>query len=203
MTRPLFPKSVFPYEKWATLKYCEGYVTINPGAGACTAYVFSANSPYDPNVTGVGHQPTGFDQYMGMYNKFVVYASKIKVTGFNLDTETADVIAGVAIFDDAATVVTTERYMEQALTDWRVIPAGAGASTVSFNTAWNATAFSGTIVGTNDLLHGSSSASPSKQWYYHVFGGATNTTDDPGTIKYSVEIEYRIKFFDPRTVGLS
>jgi len=54
MTRPLFAKSVFPYEKWATLKYCEGYVTINPAVGSCTAYVFSANSPYDPNVTGVG-----------------------------------------------------------------------------------------------------------------------------------------------------
>jgi len=203
MSRPLFSKSVFPYERWATLKYCESYVTINPGAGGCTAYVFTTNNVFDPNATGVGHQPTGFDQYMAMYNKFVVYASKIKVIGYNLDTETADVIAGVAIIDDPATYVSTERYLEQALTDWQVIPAGAGASTVQFETAFNATAFSGTIVGTNDLLHGSSSTGPGKQWYYHVFGGATNTTDDPGTVKYSVEIEYRVKFFDPRTVNLS
>lgn len=200
---PLFSKSVFPYERWATLKYCEGYVTVNPSIGAATAYVMRTNDLYDPNLTGTGHQPTGFDQYMAMYNKFVVYASKIKVVAMAPDTETADVLVGVAVVDNSSTYNQTEIYMEQALTDWGVLPGGAGGSNIVCSTSFNAAAFSGTSPKTNDLLHGTASTGPSKQWYYHVFAGATNATDDPGTIKFSVEIEYRIKFFDPKTQSLS
>lgn len=200
---PLFSKSVFPYERWATLKYCEGYVTVNPAIGACAAYVLRANDLYDPNLTGTGHQPTGFDQYMAMYNRFVVYASKVKVIAMAPDSETADVLVGVAVTDSSTTYTQTEVYMEQALTDWGVLPGGAGGSNILSATSFNAAAFSGTSPKTNDLLHGNSAASPSKQWYYHIFAGATNSTDDPGTIKFSVEVEYRIKFFEPRTQTLS
>jgi len=36
---------------------------------------------------------------MALYNKFVVYASKIKVTGFAPDSETLDTVVGVAVRD--------------------------------------------------------------------------------------------------------
>jgi len=200
---PRFPKSVFPYQKWATLKYCESYITLNPAIGSSTSYVFRCNDVYDPNVTAAGHQPTGFDQYMAMYNKFVVYASKIKATGFSPDTETLDTCGGIAILDAAATTATTENYLEQPLTDWKVIPGGAGAQPQSFNTAFNTKDFSGTDPKDNDLLHGSAASAPGKLWYYHVFVGPTNSTDDPGTIKFSVEIEYLVKFFEPKTQTVS
>ena len=56
---PVFPgRSVFPYQKFATLKYCESYVTVNPPVGSSSAFIMRANDIYDPNLTGVGHQPT-------------------------------------------------------------------------------------------------------------------------------------------------
>lgn len=202
-TIPYFPKTAFPYQRWATLKYTESYVEVDPAIGSCGAYIFRANDVYDPNYSGVGHQPLSFDQYMAMYNRFCVYASKIKVTGFAIDTETNDLIAGVAIMDTNVVNSQTENYLEQPLTDWRVIPAGAGANTVTFSTAFSTKAFSGTIAKTDDLLFGSSGASPSKLWYYHVFCGATKATENPGACKFSVEVEYKVRFFDPKTVNIS
>jgi len=40
--------------------------------------VFSMNSIYDPNVTGGGHQPLGYDQWGSFYQQYEVKSSKIK-----------------------------------------------------------------------------------------------------------------------------
>lgn len=201
---PVFPgRSIFPYEKWATLKYVEGYITVDPPIGSSSAFIMRANDLFDPNLTSTGHQPTGFDQYMAMYNKFVVYASKIKVVAFTTDTETLDTVVGVTVYDSSTTQSTVENYLEQPMCDWRVVPAGAGAQPVTFSTAWNARAFSGTDPKTNDLLHGNSTTSPSKQWYYHVFVGATGAAENPGSVKYTIEVEYLVKFFEPKSQTIS
>lgn len=43
-------------------RYVEGFIDLNPGAlGSNAPYTFSANGLYDPNITGSGHQPIGFD----------------------------------------------------------------------------------------------------------------------------------------------
>ena len=92
--------------------------------------------------------------------------------------------------DSSATQSTTENYLEQALTDWKVVPAGSGANTVTMSTAFSAAAFSGTSIKTNDLLHGTASASPGKQWYYHCFCGATGAAENPiGQLRLSTMLD--------------
>lgn len=47
-----------------------------------TEHIFSMNSLYDPDYTGVGVQPYGYDQFCngtGPYSQYKVYASKITV----------------------------------------------------------------------------------------------------------------------------
>ena len=105
--------------------------------------------------------------------------------------------------DNTTTQSTSENYLEQALTDWRVVPAGNGANPVTVSTAFNASAFSGTSIRTNDLLHGTASAPPGKNWYYHIFCGATGSAENPVAMKFSIEIEYYVKFFEPKSQTIS
>ncbi len=44
--------------------------------------VFRANGCFDPEVTGVGGQPRGFDQYSTLFDRYVVTSSKITVNAF-------------------------------------------------------------------------------------------------------------------------
>lgn len=55
--------------------------TLNAAGGYTAYYVFSGNSPYDPDVTGVGVQPYGYDQYLNanLYTVYNCYSSSIKV----------------------------------------------------------------------------------------------------------------------------
>ena len=72
----------FPTSFTTTLKYSD-YKTITQSvAGAATGTVFSLNSMYDPDVSGVGHQPYFYDQLVNntMYNKATVYGCKVKIT---------------------------------------------------------------------------------------------------------------------------
>ena len=45
---------------------------------APVARVFRANGMFDPDLTGLGHQPRGFDQLMAMYQKFSVTGIKVE-----------------------------------------------------------------------------------------------------------------------------
>jgi len=61
------------------LRYHESF-QLNPGvAGAPSSYVFRSNSCFDPNVTGTGHQPRGYDQIMAMYQFLAVKEAQIEV----------------------------------------------------------------------------------------------------------------------------
>ena len=60
-------------------KYCTT-IGLDPGTGTIATYSFRTNSMYDPDRTGIGHQPRGFDQYAVNYNHYTVIGSKIKVS---------------------------------------------------------------------------------------------------------------------------
>lgn len=77
----------FPSSLQTKLRYHEG-MTFASAAGVVSQNVFRANSLFDPNETGTGHQPMFFDQFAQVYARYVVKRSTIKVT-FNPVTETA------------------------------------------------------------------------------------------------------------------
>lgn len=55
--------------------------TLNVGNGYSSYYVFRGIGPYDPDLTGVGVQPYGWDDYVGQYkfSNYICRASKISV----------------------------------------------------------------------------------------------------------------------------
>lgn len=71
----------FPRVQMVRMTYFE-QIRIDP-AGSPAHYVFRANSVFDPNYTGIGHQPMYHDQYAEVYLHYKVVSSKIDITGTN------------------------------------------------------------------------------------------------------------------------
>ena len=78
LTRP----AILALKHRGKLLYSDNRV-ITPTAAAATAYVYSANGLYDPDITGAGHQPMSFDQLIGMYEHYTVQSGKITVNFVN------------------------------------------------------------------------------------------------------------------------
>lgn len=59
----------------ARLKYTDSFDIPNQ-LGVPSPYVFRLNSIFDPNFTGIGHQPMGHDTLQTMYNRYRVIRCK-------------------------------------------------------------------------------------------------------------------------------
>ncbi|WP_219929646.1 hypothetical protein, partial [Achromobacter pulmonis] len=69
-------KNLFGNKFTCRMIYAERAFTVNPGVGGTVdTHIFRANSVYDPDESGVGHQPTGFDQLMEFFQYYTVVAA--------------------------------------------------------------------------------------------------------------------------------
>jgi len=62
----------------AKLRYTDTYA-LNAAAGSIAVQNFRANSLFNPDQTGVGHQPYGYDQLSNWFNFATIIASKINI----------------------------------------------------------------------------------------------------------------------------
>lgn len=110
----------------ADFEICGGDSTQSWYRGALAIYVYTTNGLYDPNTTGIGHQPTGFDQLMALYNEYVVIGSTIKVSFTNSD-ETNAAICGISMLDYSTTDNDWKKYVENGNTTWTGLSRCLGA----------------------------------------------------------------------------
>ena len=97
----------------AVFNYCEPGQVLNPGLGGSLASkVFTCNGLYDPDVSGTGHQPRGFDQMMALYDHYVVTKCKMTVMYWNSD-ETNGQMIHLCVRDLAAPTTTTQNILEK------------------------------------------------------------------------------------------
>lgn len=191
------PKVLLGSKVNTLLKYVH-YGSLNPGTlGVPASYVFSANGLYDPDVTGAGHQPRGFDQLIQLYDHYVVRKSTIKVT-FLAHSSNECNVCGIILQDDSSvssTDLITE--LESRNTTYGGLAYGNGS--IMRKLDFNAKSF----FNINDrLMYGTSSSNPSDQAYFVVFVQPTDTIDN-NPVRIMVELIYDCEFSEPNNVGSS
>lgn len=203
-----FRKAPLPNQMGTKLRYCET-VIINPGIGGTAGvHVFSANGMYDPNITGTGHQPRGFDQLLGsLYDHFTVIGSRITVdfaqqynTAYNVMT------VGIALKDSTSVYADVNDYQEGRNVVTSQMPSSNQADSGNLRRCvktFSARGFLGRSHPLSDPeLKGSSSANPTEQAYYHVFA-AGHQGQDEAAIECIVRIEYMAILTEPRNPSQS
>jgi hypothetical protein len=187
-----------------TTRYCE-YVSLNPSLGVISDYVFSANGIYDPNVSGTGHQPLGFDQWMGLYDHYHVVSSTIKATFVPADTTAANAagVCGITIRDSSASLTGADvtLLLENVVLgnqDYKQLPLVYDRGTIC-KAHYDASLFHGVSdLLASSILRGDSINNPSEQAFYHVWIGPLSGGLDLSATTILVEIEYTIVFSEPK-----
>jgi hypothetical protein len=161
-------------------------------------YVFSANGLFDPDITGTGHQPMGFDQLMLSYNHYTVTRARLVVTFHNLAATTPNVSVKV---DGGSTPITVpDQLVEWGLLNRTSLERVAVAGSVK---TLECKVVIGRFEGVDDPLdvidlRGSVAANPAEQTYFHI------QTWDPNSVTTStiidVQIDYVATFTEPRVL---
>jgi hypothetical protein len=190
--------SPLPFTLHSKLKYAE-HILVTGTTGGLGLYVFNASSLYDPNYTGTGHQPRGFDQIMPLYDHFVVLKSTIKVRLVS-QTVNSVVMAGVALSSTTTNQGDWDDYaegpMSQVNSTGNLVTYG-NTSVLEFSLHYDAKSFLGVPDPiTSNKNQGTISANPIDNAFYHIFvqDGAESASVN---VRALVEIEYHCVFIEP------
>lgn len=178
-------------------------VAITPSTGQAGSHVFRANDLYDPDATGVGHQPRGFDQLMALYDHFVVVGSRIRVI-FDCRSTTGANVGGIRLSDTLTPSTSVDYQMESSYKVVGAQPEKDGGQPLVLSMSSNPAKYLGREDPLSDpQLKGSSSGSPTEGAFYHVFSFATHTSETPATSYASVQIEYSAYLIEPTMPSVS
>ncbi len=184
------------------LPYANSYISASSGTGTAGAYVFSANGLFDPNITGTGGQPMGFDQMMLFYNHYTVLRSRIRV--MCATTSTGAPCVGIAITGNATPLTSVEQIMEVGKLNFVWLEQGAVSnSRATLHAAVDLAKFNGyrNIMDENDA-RGDVASNPTEQTYYIIYVWFPLDTTIV-TAGLSVFLEYDTVFHEPKSASLS
>lgn len=179
--------------------------TLSSTGGLAGVHVYSANGLYDPDITGIGHQPRGFDQLMALFDHYTVIGAKITIQIADSDaTASQPFISSIALIDQSSVAVDQNDYLESGYCVFQAQSGSNIASVANLTMAVNPNKFLGRSAPLADSqLKGSSTSNPTEQCYFHVAAGPLVSGTTTGTIAYVSKIEYSVVFSEPKVPSQS
>jgi len=189
----------FPSRYICKMKYVESLNGVGGPAGAGYGnYQFLANSIWDPNATGIGHQPYGFDTLAALYNRYRVISCRYVIGGTvtNAGTEVNSVI-GILPANEGATVsgginefqenprskfITQYVGNEKTLKGNVYIPALVGRTKSQYMA--------------DDRYQAQTNTSPVENAVMNVYFGFMDGTLATASADLNITLEYTVEFFD-------
>lgn len=211
MTRPL--PVILPNRYTCRLKYVSEF-QLNPGTAGIASQVYRANCCYDPDSTGSGHQPMGFDQLCLMFNQFTVLGSKITVRATE---STAGSLLGMhwgIMLTDSGTRTAAMSGIEQILEQEggkkrsrQTFGAYGGNALITPHNSMCTKTFSlrkffNIKDTTGREYQCTSAATPTEMAYFEVWGCSVYG-NDPSSHSFIAELEFIVQCHEPKTLSQS
>ncbi len=192
------PRGIIPNTRLVKHRYIDNDVYLNSTSGGSPAsYIFSANGMFDPDITGVGHQPLAFDEMTTLYNHYTVVGCKITYTIVSQDNGYAHVVA-VKLSTDTTPTSDMENLLENGKCRWAILPRADGGVVSKLTLRVNPNKFLGISKPmSEDDLKGTAAANPAKQAYLQLSCGPLQPVDTYG-VRGQVTIEYTAVWSSPK-----
>lgn len=178
------------------------FARINPGVVVTNDTVLSLNSAFDPEVSGVGHQPRLFDQYAALYGRYRVDRTHVMII---TRQRAAHGVSVVLVPSNSATALTSA---DRPCEFTRAVHGGITGSSqpcIRQETAFLPHAVIGLSKAQYDDEEDCSAvttASPAQQAYLHVVHEQVDQTTVLD-VEVHILLKYDITFYDRITPGVS
>lgn len=182
-----------------TLRYSEIIPVTGAAAGVGVVNSFRANSIYDPNFTGVGHQPMGHDEWSSFYNHYQVKASRIKCQLANQEqTGGEPVVFWIELAAASAATLNPTTAIERGRAAWKCVGQQTDTIAAPLNNEYDAMKFFGKAIANQTTQVANFGSNPSEDVFFHVGYGPMSTLATPRLWQLLVVIEYDCVFTEPK-----
>jgi len=200
--------SLLGNKKAIKFKYHDSIILLGAAAGQSTGHLFSANGVFDPNITGTGHQPRGFDQLMPLYDHYVVIGSKcvakfltVGIDDVLISSESQNV--GILMRDNNTIFTQPDDILEDRNVSWKSMSGFRAGNPTQVVRKFSPKRFLGRSHPLSDPeLKGSIGANPAEQAYFQVFAGPVGLNNAGDTL-VSVDITYIAVLLEPKLPAIS
>ncbi len=191
----LYTPSVMPDTMYLKMKYVETHFFT---AGIGSSQNYALNDVRDPDITGLGHQPLGFDQWMAFYQFFEVLGSQIKLKGLNESNTVSWQIACYPAIQTPSLTISAAK--EQPYVSYR-FQAGAatGNQIMRMRKYMSVRKLEGRSTASINFT-GTASSSPSSLRFWVIQIASVNQASTIN-VQLDVELTYYVKLF--RRINLS
>jgi len=175
------------------LRYSD-QITLNPSTGANAHYRFRANSIFDPDYSGVGHQPYGHDNLQAIYRSYVVDKAVLTFTPtqFGNTVCTYGARTSDGYYDTSFHLVRETKGTTMATTavGARGVPI---SRTYERGKMWPIEKDTTALFGTN----------PDQEAFFELFMQGPNGSTDAGSVDYIVNITFYVTCFELKQLSAS
>lgn len=198
-----FMPQIVPDRALTKLKFSQGVAIAS--AGIAGYWIYRGNSLFDPDYTGAGNQPTGYDQWAQFYNSYRVSASSIKVIARS--TQGNNEITMMVIQPRLDTTVDTD-YLDMAADTYSkkiMLPnntAGYYKPLKHYMTTRKIYGISKSKVQ-DDNYSAAVGSNPTNQWYWHIVVDDTKTGAINQDVNLYAEVTYYVEFYGRKELDQS
>lgn len=196
---PVSPKNILRKLRYTDIVY------LNPAAGTQVSHFFSANGIFDPDISGTGHQPVGFDQYMLMYDHYQVLGSKCTMKilpNTSTGAQNESQIASLKLQDQNTASTDYRVGIENGQSSWTIVSAGDGAKIKTISKTFSSRKTFPSRQGAETLV-GSATANPQEGMFFGLSSQGVDLINNPGGIYVHVVIDYSVRFTERKQLALS
>lgn len=199
--------STYPVPKQiiTKLRYSQRF-TLDAATGGVAYKTFGINDLRDPDHTGVGHQPMGFDQLMSFYSRFCVKSAKVTVV-LNSQTSSGNATSTCGLQVHSLATYTPSHLsviLERGNCTYGHIGITAGSqASRTFTRKVSCEKWFGKNPTLDDTYYGSNSGSPTDGLFCTVFQAAEDSTFNPAIVDGYIVIEFISLFTDLRQIAQS
>jgi hypothetical protein len=192
----------FPANRRTTLRYVD-YNSYTITSGVIAQVFYSVNNLFDPNTSGGGHQPMGFDQWAAIYNHYVVVSCDVSVR-FTHPQGTGTIVVGVNLHDDTTAAAAYSTLVEQGKGAWSTLVSGFGETQRTLKYHYDAKNwFNITNIKDNlDRLGGPVTGGPGDNVALGIWGQSIDYTQS-GSFQAVVQMDFLVDFSEPKDLPAS
>lgn len=185
-----------PRKEIVKLRY-SGIACLDVSSTGAASHIFQANSMYDPDHTGVGHQPRGFDQYMTRFDHYTVLGAKIKAEFVNRQTTTQGVVVACTLQDDNTVITSLDDLMEYPKKRHQIVTNDTPEA--KFTQSYSCRKFFGGIKPLTDPnQRGSIITNPAEGAFFGVYAHTMDNQIGSGCMDLMVTIDFIVAFTEPK-----